>query len=347
MPKISVIIPVYNVDTYLEQCLESIIVQTFANLEIILINDGSTDQSAKICEDYKAKDYRITVVHQKNVGVSSARNAGINIATGDYITFVDSDDWLETIMYSEMINVAKNIKDADVIMCDFVNIKNGNKENISVDIRNGYYTKKEIVSEIYPTLLVTENLGRIPIVSACTCLFRKELLIDNQINFNVDLRFSEDYLFMADVMLKANSFYYVKGKYFYNYRQYQSSRSKKYQTEWWFNFITLNTKLKELVSNYRDDNFSRQLKLQMLHSAVFLCNALYQDKNMKDGEKVLLMKQLFNDSRLSEVFYDLRLNHQKIGLKITLYLVRCKMPRSYLFYNKLMSTYYKIRNLYK
>ena len=92
---ISVIVPVYNVEKYLNKCLDSIISQTYTNLEIILIDDGSTDNCGKICDEYASKDKRIKVIHKENAGVSSARNYGIQCATGDWIMFVDSDDWIE------------------------------------------------------------------------------------------------------------------------------------------------------------------------------------------------------------------------------------------------------------
>ena len=93
--KISVIIPVYNVDEFLSECLESVINQTYNNIEIILIDDGSTDESGKICDKYGAKDKRIKVIHQENMGVSSTRNRGIDLSSGEYLTFVDSDDILD------------------------------------------------------------------------------------------------------------------------------------------------------------------------------------------------------------------------------------------------------------
>ncbi|HJA50079.1 MAG TPA: glycosyltransferase, partial [Candidatus Fusicatenibacter intestinipullorum] len=92
--KISVIIPVYNVEKYLKRCLDSVINQTYKNLEIILIDDGSTDNSGKICDEYAQKDERIIVIHKENGGVSSARNKGLDICIGDYISFIDSDDWI-------------------------------------------------------------------------------------------------------------------------------------------------------------------------------------------------------------------------------------------------------------
>ena len=105
--RISVIVPVYNVENYLARCVDSILAQTYENLEVILVNDGSKDASGRICEEYAAKDSRITVIHKENGGLSSARNAGIDAATGEYLTFVDSDDWIEQQAYEWMMAVMK------------------------------------------------------------------------------------------------------------------------------------------------------------------------------------------------------------------------------------------------
>ena len=103
---ISVIVPVYNVEDYLDRCINSIINQTYKNLEIILVDDGSTDSSGRKCDDFALKDDRIKVLHKENGGVSSARNAGLDVATGDYIGFVDSDDTIESNMYELLFNNA-------------------------------------------------------------------------------------------------------------------------------------------------------------------------------------------------------------------------------------------------
>ena len=96
MTLVSVIIPVYNVEKYMRRCIDSIINQTYTNLEIILVDDGASDRSGKICDEYAQMDHRIKVLHKENGGLASARNAGIQIATGEYISYVDSDDWVET-----------------------------------------------------------------------------------------------------------------------------------------------------------------------------------------------------------------------------------------------------------
>ena len=115
--KITAIIPVYNVENYLERCLKSILYNTYTNLEIICVNDGSTDNSKKILEDYSKRDKRVVVINKKNAGVSSARNAGIKIATGEYIAFVDSDDWIHEKYFEYLI---RGIDTADLVICNYI-----------------------------------------------------------------------------------------------------------------------------------------------------------------------------------------------------------------------------------
>lgn len=121
--KISIIVPVYNVEPYLQQCINSILNQTYQNLDIILVDDGSTDRCPKICDDYAVLDKRIKVIHKKNGGLSDARNAGLDVVSGDYIGFVDSDDWISSTMYEELINAIEGFE-AEIACCDFVRIEN-------------------------------------------------------------------------------------------------------------------------------------------------------------------------------------------------------------------------------
>lgn len=126
MPEISIIVPVYNVENYLKKCVDSILSQTYRDIEVILVDDGSTDKSGEICDDYAKKDSRVKVLHKKNGGLSSARNAGIDIAQGNYLGFVDSDDYIEKDMYEILY---KNLIDnnADISVCGITNCYDGNQ----------------------------------------------------------------------------------------------------------------------------------------------------------------------------------------------------------------------------
>ncbi|MCR4673147.1 MAG: glycosyltransferase [Lachnospiraceae bacterium] len=144
--KISIIIPVFNVEDYLDKCIDSILTQSYRNLEIFLIDDGSTDNSGKICEHYAGKDDRIKCIHQKNAGAAAARNAGLRQASGEYLAFVDSDDYLEADAYSCMIELLREYQ-ADAVQCSFRKIMHeGSKEYIAEPVVRKYnameYLKK-------------------------------------------------------------------------------------------------------------------------------------------------------------------------------------------------------------
>ena len=116
MPQVSVIVPVYNTEKYLAQCVDSILAQTLRDIEVILVDDGSTDNSPAICDSYKSRDERIKVIHQQNKGLSAARNAGIRIASGKYIAFVDSDDFVDCKMYECMLHLAES-ENVPLVIC--------------------------------------------------------------------------------------------------------------------------------------------------------------------------------------------------------------------------------------
>ena len=147
MAKVSVIVPVYNVEKYLKQCLDSIVDQTLEDLEIVLVDDGSVDSSGTICDEYAKKDSRIEVIHKANGGLSDARNVGISKAKGRYIGFVDSDDYIKEDMYEILLNLIKKY-DADVSICNLYDVIDGNEciRNKENGIRE--YSRLDILKEV-------------------------------------------------------------------------------------------------------------------------------------------------------------------------------------------------------
>lgn len=148
---ISVIIPIYKVELYLNRCIQSIVDQTYSNLEIILVDDGSPDKCPVICDEWEKKDHRIKVLHKENGGLSDARNEGMQIMTGDYVSFIDSDDWISCDMYEKMLNKIKQQK-ADICECQFQktsgNIKNDIQQQIdNVNVLNKKEALKAVVEE--------------------------------------------------------------------------------------------------------------------------------------------------------------------------------------------------------
>ena len=144
---ISIIIPVYKVEKYLEKCIQSVIKQTYENLQIILVDDGSPDNCGKICDEYAKKDHRIEIMHKSNGGLSDARNKGLEIAKGEYIGFVDSDDYIESDMYEVLYNLLKQYN-VDVSICNFYTVSQGKIAIKNADNGIKEYNRIEILKEI-------------------------------------------------------------------------------------------------------------------------------------------------------------------------------------------------------
>ena len=167
-PLISVIVPVYNVEAWLPRCGDSILSQTYENLEILLVDDGSTDDSGLICEEYAKKDTRIRVIHKENGGLSSARNSGLDAASGEYIGFVDSDDWIEPEMYAEMLSLMLK-SDAQIVCAGRYDVAGGTGEK-TVGLcpkRQEQVSGEELAGRIF----LWDHCDS----SACDKLYRREL----------------------------------------------------------------------------------------------------------------------------------------------------------------------------
>lgn len=207
---ISIIVPVYNVEEYLERCVESILEQEYKYLEIILVDDGSTDKSGEICDSYADKDGRIKVVHKRNGGLSDARNAGLAVATGKYIGYVDSDDWIEPDMYSLMITSCEE-NSAQLAICRYREVYSSdeaqNREDYE-EVRVTTLTKEEAL-DIY----ISNNSPIFINNSVWSKLFRRD--IAEELVFPVGHK-SEDIVYTTKAMCNADRCVYVDKK-LYNY----------------------------------------------------------------------------------------------------------------------------------
>lgn len=218
-PKISVIVPVYNVEQYLARCMETILNQTYKNIEVILIDDGSKDNSPVLCDEWKAKDNRVVVIHQKNAGAGAARNAGLEIATGELIGFVDSDDWIQFDMYETLISAIRKYPEADIAECE-TNRTDGRKEPFKNEAKNVAIcekTQKQVLEEFFRIHGGESNYG------IYTKLIKRKVLE----NFRfVEGTISEDV--MASYYFYTHSDKVVKvDKKLYNYFQNQEGVTRK------------------------------------------------------------------------------------------------------------------------
>ena len=208
--KISVIVPIYNVEPYLRRCIDSIINQTYENLEIILVDDESPDNCGQICDDYAKKDTRIKVIHKKNGGLSDARNVGLEVCTGDFISFVDSDDWIELNTYEIMMK-SMNEYNADMVVSNINYVYKNKVESKYSEDKIRCFNKEEAMKELIKDGLVQAVVWN---------KLYKRVFIDN-LRFKVG-KLNEDEFFTYKICAKAERIVYIPEA-LYQYRQREDS----------------------------------------------------------------------------------------------------------------------------
>ncbi len=331
MAKVSVIVPVYQVEKYLDRCIQSIQNQELQDIQIILVDDGSTDRSPSICDEYANQDERILVIHKKNGGLSSARNAGMRAASGEYVFFVDSDDWIDPETLRELV------LEAEKTGADFVRFRPmtanwpGKEDGSLVDfgtekcLREGIYDRKMVEEIIFPRLFATPQLQLGVIVAAWRSLYCRDFLISNNLFFKEDIRYSEDTIFSANVVYKTNKFIYLDSPRYYHYFYNSYSISKSYREGRWENFKRLMAYFDQDFSNSPNFDFHDQLCLQKLYcvaSAVGECkNIRNWNKRIEKVEKIIL------DPKTQEACKHLNLLQVDWKMSIIFQLIRWKAFR--------------------
>lgn len=223
---VSVIIPVYNIKEYLENCIEGVINQTFKDIEIILVDDGATDGSEILCDEYAAKDERIRVIHKENGGLISAWSTGVKEAKGHYVMFIDGDDWVDTDMIEKLLPYTDpNAGITEIISSNYIIEKKNEKKKVPHPIDSGVY-EKEALQDIRTKLLGEEN--RTVTMSRCMKLITRELVLNNLKYLNYDIRMAEDVNIMLPCLLDVDRLTVVNDGFFYHYRTVGASMAHGY-----------------------------------------------------------------------------------------------------------------------
>lgn len=317
-PEISIILPVYNVEEYLDECIQSILNQTFKNYELIIINDGSTDDSGKICDGYAIKDKRIKVIHKENGGISSARNVGIKQSSGNFIVFIDSDDYIEANMLECLYEYITKYN-TDMVICDFVykcenNIINNEVNENKIKIYNSREAQAELYGNKYLNFAV-----------AWSKIYRKSLFNDLYFDEN---RIHEDEFIAHKILNKCNKIIFIPNKlYVYRIRN-NSITNSKYSLKRFDRVYAIEDRLK----------FYRELNLSELIPIVD-CDYVY----LFFTEYVKCKKELKNvEKELSDFKKDFK-NTLRLILKSPIHSIDKKIfwiicyiyPNFYTYYNKL------------
>ena len=252
--KISVIVPVYNVDKFLDRCLISITRQTLKDLEIILVDDGSPDNSPQMCEEWAKKDNRIRVIHKENGGLGFARNSGMEIATGEFIAFVDSDDYIEFDMYEKLYQEAEE-SDSDIVYSGFNYIaSNGQKTVFTENEKTVYWEGPQQVRGFALDMMASgpyEKATRKYEMSVWRAIYKRDILVRNNIIFHSERDvLSEDIVFDEELFHHVNKIAHIPFA-FYNYCQNNGSLTKTFDTKKFYLQVKLHSILAEM---FKDDS---------------------------------------------------------------------------------------------
>ena len=256
MPKLSVIVPVYNTEKYLRECIDSILAQIFTDFELILVDDGSTDKSGAICDEYALLDQRIYVTHQQNAGVTRARKVGAALAKGDYVTYVDSDDWIDTDAYSNMmLNIEKNNTDMGIFAMVREKISSVVVTNC---VGEGVFSKEMLQKTIYPKMLFDYSLNRGALIASLwNKIIRREILQKAIAAIPDYLDYGEDAISGYLCMLNAFTVYICNDPY-YHYRDNPSSNSHAKSSVMKKRILALDLEMRRCFAEY-DANILSQI----------------------------------------------------------------------------------------
>ena len=297
MVKISIVIPIYNAEDHLQRCVDSVLNQTEKNIEIILVDDGSKDNSIEIFKNYLNQDKRVQLIHQENSGVSAARNRGIEQACGEYIGFIDSDDWIEPNMYECLLREA-NQASADIVICDARTVyEDGKIQADTITQLSGNQILQK--SEFTPSLLL-EMAG-----SAWRCIYKNHRYNDKlqkqkTILFPLGVKFSEDRIFNLYAFGQANKICYIK-KAFYNRYMNEKSTVHRFHQDYFEACKKSMDGIEQAIRYaWEDNNELQKVYLsQFITGAIgAICNYYYKTSTLRAAERKKMVKGLCEDSQL-------------------------------------------------
>lgn len=263
-PLISVLIPIYQVRAYLAQCLDSVIHQTYQNLEIILVDDGSTDGSGEICDQYAGRDARIKVIHKENGGLVSARKAGLQAASGELIAYVDSDDWIDPETYQAMYQMMED-NDADVVVAGHWEHSRDEEWPVNNFIAPGVYQSQDLTEKVFSRMLYEPSIGFWGLSPAVwDKLFKRNLVFDYQMRVDERIWDGEDHAFVYSAILDAKCVC-ISEKNFYHHRIREGSVAVAYDQKCFERFSYLFCHLKDQFSKspYWSGVLEKQFPYQM------------------------------------------------------------------------------------
>lgn len=275
-PKVSIIIPVYKVEKYIRRCLNAVINQTLKEIEIIVVNDGSPDNCGRICDEYAAADRRVKVIHKNNAGVSSARNSGLSIATGEYIGFVDSDDYISETMFEDMYLQAI-LSCAEISMCHYALI-DGSKDELS---HKRSYAEGEIF-KVSPkeAFELIADFGRPIQVTVWNKIYKRELI--DGMTFDTNKRMAEDLEFLMKAVIKSKNIVYIPYALYAYYEQREGATTfhGNHNIQWYLEQNDNITYIMNEVAESSDEMRRLAIGYKCVNGDLSIANALVRSGNI-------------------------------------------------------------------
>lgn len=326
---VSVIVPVYNVEKYLKRCVDSILAQTEQDLEIILVDDGSTDRSGILCDEYSEMYEHITVVHKENGGLTSAWIAGAKASKGDYLGFVDSDDWIDPDMYQRMYDKAKEYK-ADMVCCglkkEFEN--SDRKPSYLMDrLEQEFYTKQEILEKIVPVFFCDGSFDSRAIpASRAMKLYRRELIMNNLGYCSDEVSIGEDLVITFACFQDCESICAIHDFYPYHYWINESSLTGKHDREYLKKLLILRKQLFYINQEKGKYDYSEQITNDFLF-LVLMCikEEIHKNQSDKPGEVIRRVGEICETKEVAQALRNYRMPKLMLTGKVFVFFMKHRM----------------------
>lgn len=332
----SIVLPIYNVERYLDRCINSILNQEYANFEIILIDDGSPDNCPKMCDEWVEKDKRIKVVHKKNGGLGFARNTGIENAKGDYILFLDSDDYIEHNLLNNL-NIEINKNQSDIIFFGYKRISSSGEEllNFSLKPESKVYIENNVIkNKLFNDFLIS-NSSKL-FISAWNCCINLKFLKKSKVLFNSEREYiSEDLDFHIRLFNFVNKLSFIEGTY-YCYCQNDDSLTSTYKADRYERLKKFYIYMLEQKDKLKyDDQLNNGLMYSFI-SCVFGCIKMevlhIENTSYSEGRKRI--KYICNDEFFNKAYSMLDKKNMSFSWKVMRFLMKIKMYDLIIFFSK-------------
>lgn len=336
-PKVSVIVPIYNVEKYLRRCLDSLVNQTLTDIEIILVDDESPDNSNEIYKEYLAKDNRIKLVQKKNGGLGFARNSGLEIATGEFIAYIDSDDYVDVNMFKKLYDTSKN-NNLDTVYCGYNNLDDELKVHSfsEVDDLTIFSTKDEVNGVLLDMIACKPSspLERKYRMSVWHAIYSRDLIENNRIRFCSERQFiSEDIIYHIDYLSKANRIAFIPDSFYY-YCYNEDSLTKTFREDRFEKSVILHQELlrRFKVEGYKESVYKNRVDRFLIGYARYTIVRLSKAA-ISYSAKLKILKRICKDNVWNSM-KDYPVHEMPFKQKLVFYMIKYNMLNSLLFISK-------------